>query len=162
MNLNCKLLSLSILFLIHLSSCEEGNTASMDYKSIIKENEVLKVNLSELSYIPLEEKKCNCQFSTNEKSFKLKQFIFVNDHIVTAYLNIDGVLTKFIMLNFKNTSSNTSISTYQANGYKLKVEMKHMTKKQRTQKKVGEITLKAYDGREVVKTFYGECNVKNE
>lgn len=150
----------SILVLMHLSSCE-GKASSLNSKTNQVENASLNIDLTELTYIPFKEDQCNCHLASDIKNYKKQNYIFVNDEIVSAYVNINGVLTKFIMLDYTYLTPQTSIANYKANGFTLSIEMQHYNKKHQRKKKIGKITLKTEGGRSVVKTFYGECSIKN-
>ena len=140
-------------------SCSNENSQAQHYNSKKSDHQSLSLDLTLFSYIPPQINGCTCFLSTNEQEFKKKQYIYVNDYVITSYVSINGVMTKFIMLNFNYKDSDNSVANYKSSQYEMKVEVKHLNdtgKKKR--KKTGKITIKSKDGKTLTKTFYGECN----
>jgi hypothetical protein len=140
-------------------SCSNENSQAQQNNSNKSEHQSLALDLTPFSYIPPQIKGCTCFLSTNEQEFKKKQYIYVNDYVITSYVSINGVMTKFIMLNFNYKDSDNSVANYKSSQYEMKVEVKHLNdtgKKKR--KKTGKITINSKDGKTLTKTFYGECN----
>lgn len=153
----CFLILVSLLFTY---SCNDGETTVQSRKSKTKNEQIqLDLGLETFTYVPPQIKGCSCYLSRNKEEFDQKIYIYVNDFVVTSYVNINGVLTKFIMLNFDYVNSKNSVANYKSFGYEMKVEVFHHDKNKKEEGiKTGKITIKTKDGRTTTKSFYGKCH----
>lgn len=151
--------TICIVTLIFQASCSNDSNASTINKNYHNKNEELQLNLTSFKYLPEEINKCNCLFSSDKTNFSKKKYILISDFIVTSYVSINGVLTKFIMMSYDYQNLNCSTAIYKSSGYDLKVEIMHTKKENKKNKgeKKGKITLTGKDGRSTVNYFYGEC-----
>lgn len=145
-----------VVFFALFYSCTE-NTKSPKHKSQTRQTESLRLNLTAFRFIPEQIKNCYCVFAADKKKFKQKKYILISDIIVTSFVNINGVLTKFIMMSYDYQNPKTSTAIYKSHGYDMKVEIKHLEKEMNKGKKRGKIIITSKDGRTLVKYFYGEC-----
>lgn len=148
----------TILFLLlSIFYACSGDSKLTENKQLEHQNDSIDLKLKAFQYIPDQVKDCGCLFANDKDKFLQKKYILVSDFIVTSFVNINGVLTKFIMMSYDYQNSKTSTAVYKSSGYEMKVEIKHLRKETNKGKKTGKITITTKDGRILVNYFYGEC-----
>lgn len=117
-----------------------------------------KIIASELQTfsMPPEVQGCSCYFAKNKEDFERGEYIYVDDYGNTAYIKLNGKVTKIPMeegdfdpSNFSKTIENENL-TLTIKGRKLKAIDETMTFQ-------GELTLEKKDGSKSVTYIYGEC-----
>lgn len=123
--------------------------------STITEN---KLTIDTFSTFPLEIDGCSCYFSNDSNEFKKQVYIYVNDFAQTSFLKINGVMTKFTQIDFKNIDDKTTEAKAVSGDYKLTIKVIHGEQSgNETSLQSGTIILTDNKGNKIAKTFYGEC-----
>ena len=100
---------------------------------------------------------CSCLFSVDSALSIGKQYIFAYDLAVTAYMKINGVMTKFNQTEFTDAGKNTL--TYFSNGqYQMILESANVKEagKEKTIQ-TGSIRVTDKEGNAFITTYYGIC-----
>jgi len=149
---------ISVIYLTFLFACEQGNPNKNSEQTdhLNTKNEVL--TLDTFSTFPPEIEGCSCYFSNDSTEFKKGEYIYMNDLAQISFLKINGVLTKFTQIEFKDIDKTTIIAKAKSDRYELTIEMKDVKQGgYETSVKSGTIRLTDKNGKTITKTFYGEC-----
>lgn len=145
--------TLTILF-----ACGQGNSN----KSVTQINDTKLgeqvLTIDTFSTFPPEIDGCSCYFSTDSTEFKKGQYIYMDDYAQTSFLKINGVLTKFTQIYFKEIDSLNAKAKFNSGNYEMTIESKDgIQNGDETWLKIGTIILTDKKGKTMTKTFYGEC-----
>lgn len=149
---------LTVITLTFLFACGQSNTNknTTQTDSIIPDNQALTID--PFSTFPPEIDGCSCYFSTDSTEFKKGKYIYMNDYAQTSFLKINGIMTKFTQIDFKEIDSLNLIVKYKSDNYKMTIEAKDgIQNGDETWLKTGTIKLTDKNGKTATKTFYGEC-----
>lgn len=148
------LLIIPIAFIL---SCEQNNSNKNDTQ-VEKNISAKSFTIDTFSTFPPEVDGCSCYFSNNTTEFKQKQFIYMNDFAKTSFLKINGVLTKFTEISFKQINETTTVAKAKSEKFEMTIEVIDGIKNgDETWLKKGTIKLTDKNGTTIIKTFYGEC-----
>jgi len=117
------------LILICFSNIGKGDIKAGSHKpKLLEIKEVFKsknqitsldtINLTIFTELPKDIMGCACYFYLTKSDQKEKRFIFANNFYQTAYISINGKLTKFTLYKHKEDSN---LFEYTNNSYKLNV-----------------------------------------
>jgi hypothetical protein len=131
-----------------------GNSSQVDKLTLDSE----AMSIDTFSTFPPEIDGCSCYFSNDSTEFKKREYIYMNDFAQTSFLKINGVLTKFTQIEFKEIDSVNVKAKYKSNDYEMTIDSKDgMRNGDETWLKTGTIRLTNKKGETLTKTFYGEC-----
>ena len=119
-----------------------------------------EIKIGAFNEFPSEIDGCSCYFSANQKEFKQKKYIYVDDYLDNAYLIINGKKIKFKSIKASVSANGKDvhwIKKFKSNDYQITVETFQTGEIDETSQEKGTITIKSTDGNQVVKTFVGEC-----
>ncbi|WP_316635153.1 hypothetical protein [uncultured Flavobacterium sp.] len=153
------ILSSLIVMIIILASCQKNNLnkdiSQTKDKTIEKQ---VALSIDTFSTFPPEIDGCSCYFSNDSIEFKQEKYIFMNDFAETSFLKINGILTKFTQIDFKEIDSLNTIARYKSGNLNMTIELKDGKQNgDETYLKTGKIKLTNKNGKTITKTFYGEC-----
>ena len=100
---------------------------------------------------------CSCLFSVDSALSTSKQYIFAYDLAVTAYMKINGVMTKFTQTEYTGAGENTLIY-FSGGDYKMILESansKEVEKEKTVQ--TGSIRVTDKEENAFITTYYGVC-----
>jgi len=145
----------TVIVLIFLFACSsKKGVTRIDNLTI--ENQVLAIDT--FSAFPPEIDGCSCYFSNNALELKKGQYIYIDDYAQTSFLKINGILTKFTQIDFKEIDSLKRIAKYKNDNYKMIIQTKDgIQNGDETWLKTGTIKLTDENGKTITTTFYGEC-----
>ena len=153
---NLRSLIMIILLPQLLWSCgqrPQSNTTQITESTSVQD---VQLNIDTFSTFPPEIDGCACYFSTNETEFNNHTYIYADDYQNTAFVSINGVMTKF-ELSTSNNSDEHSIETFVNDEYEIIIDLKQVGQLDETWQKEGTLTITPKNGKEIVKTIYGEC-----
>ena len=108
--------------------------------------------------IPPQIRDGSCYFANDSIDFKNGRYIFMNDNAQSAFIKINGLLTKFTQTDLKKINKENTIIKYTNNQYQLMVEVKNGKPIfYETTIKAGTIILSDKNGNTLKRIFYGEC-----
>jgi len=114
--------------------------------------------LDTFSIFPPEIDGCSCCFSNDSIEFAHNKYIYANDFAQTAFLKVNGVITKFNQVDFKEIDSENIVARYQSDNYEFTIEVKDGEPiGEEARLKTGIITLNDKKGNVLRKKFYGTC-----
>lgn len=134
----------------------KGKSEKNDFKSDV--NVEMTLSIDTFSISPAEIDGCSCYFSNNPEEFKKGEYIYMNDFAQISFLKINGVLTKFTQIEFKNIDSKTTEAKAVSGEFQLVIKVKRGEQSgEETQIQTGTIILTDKSGNRIEKTFYGDC-----
>jgi hypothetical protein len=153
------ILKISLVFLlIWLSACNTNNASkngTTNKKTNIKKQ---GITIGTFSNFPPEIDGCSCCYSKDSLDLKNGSYLYVNDFEQTSFLNINGILTKFIQSEWKELNKTTRTAKAKSDQYELTIEIHDVRKNgDETWINTGTITVKDKNGNRTTRTFYGEC-----
>ncbi|AFD08600.1 hypothetical protein Solca_3596 [Solitalea canadensis DSM 3403] len=123
-----------------------------------KESNSLSLTLDSFSSFPPEIEGCSCCFAKDSVAYMKRQYIYMNDFGQTSFLTINGVITKFTQVEFKEIDSLNVKAKYESDNYEMIIESKDgIQNGDETWLKTGTIKLSDKNGKIITTTFYGEC-----
>lgn len=149
---------LTVIILIFLFACGQDNSNKnvLQTDIIITKSQMLTIDT--FSTFPPEIDGCSCYFSNDSTEFKNHKYIYANDYAETSFLKINGVITKFIQIDFKEIDSLNVIEKYKSDSFEMIIELKEgIQNGDETWLKTGTIKLTDKTGKTLTKKFYGEC-----
>ena len=116
-------------------------------------------SIDTFSVFPPEIKGCACYSSNNENEFQVNKYIYANDYGDNAFVSINGVMTKFKLIKVNQLEKKHTISKGMSEDkkFELIIDIKEIGEIDETWQHQGFLKLKHKDGKEIVKTIYGEC-----
>lgn len=147
------IVAMTILFACG-QNISDKNATQLD--NVVIENQVLTIDT--FSTFPPEIDGCSCYFSNDSTEFNRGMYIYMNDYAQTSFLKINGVLTKFTQIEFKEIDSLSTKEKYKSDNYEMTIESNDgIQNGDETWLKYGTIKLINKKGETITKTFYGEC-----
>ena len=144
-------------FLLLLLGCQLNSSKSPKSSNILKTKKQ-SISIDTFSTFPSEIDGCSCYFSKDSTDFKNGAYIYMNDYNKISFLKINGVLTKFTQINFKQINKSKSISKSTSDNYELTIEERNVKQNgDETSLIEGTIKLKDKNGKIISSVFYGEC-----
>jgi hypothetical protein len=155
MNYSNVLILIALMPLFALGQNSQTGKLSYSNERSNKDN-LLKID--SFSSIPSEIDGCSCYFSNNEKEYKNKAYIYVNDFANISFMKINGIMTRFIQFDFKKKKDNTTIAKYKSDQYQMEVYVKKIKPiGEEVSLMIGTIKLTGKFGETIAINFYGEC-----
>lgn len=114
------------------------------------------------STFPPEIDGCSCYFSNNENEFKSNVHIYVDDYQDASFININGVLTKFKLVDSKQVSEKHLIKKYNNKDFELTIDIKQIGQIDETWLQKGTLKLTRKGGKTITKDIYGECGCQTK
>ncbi len=115
-------------------------------------------SIDTFSIFPPEIDGCSCLFSNDSNEYNNGKFIYMNDLAQTAFLKVNGVLVKFIQIDFKEINSLKTIAKYISDEYEMSIEVISGSNNDiKNGINTGTIKLINKKGETISKKFYGEC-----
>jgi hypothetical protein len=109
------------------------------------------------STFPPEIDGCSCYFSNNEKEFKNNIYVYVDDYQDTSFVRINGIMTKFKLVDSKQISEKHLIKKYDNKDFELIIDIKQVGQLDETWQQKGTFKLTRKGGKTITKNIYGEC-----
>jgi len=125
----------------------------------LSDNQILSIDT--FSTFPSEISGCGCYFSINSAEFKKDEYIFMCDIDKTSFLKINGVLTKFTLI--EDSAKGEALSgrfkaKFKSDNYEIEIEYSKTGEHgYESSNMKGTIKLTDKNGKTVVKTMYGLC-----
>ena len=106
--------------------------------------------------MPAEVQGCSCYFAKNKEDFDKGKYIYVDDYGNTAYIKLNGKVTKIPMQegDFDPSDFSKTISNEQ---FTVSIKGRKLKELDETMQFQGELTLQKKDGTKSVTHIYGEC-----
>lgn len=100
---------------------------------------------------------CSCLFSVDSALSINKQYIFAYDLAVTAFMKINGVMTKFTQTEYTSAGENTLIY-FSSGEYQMILESANSTEKGKEKTiQTGSIRVTDKENNAFITTYYGLC-----
>jgi hypothetical protein len=149
---------LTIVTSTFLFACGQSNSSkSVSQAENIRSN-LQGLTIDNFSTFPPEIDGCSCYFSNDSTEFKKGEYVYMNDYAQTSFLKINGILTKFTQIDFKEIDSLNVKAIYKSDNYEMTIESKDgIQNGDETWLKTGTIKLSNKKGQTITKKFYGEC-----
>jgi hypothetical protein len=146
------------MMLILILACGQSNSN----KDTLQTNDVTLddsiLSLDTFSTFPPEIDGCSCCFSNDSTEYKKSHYIYMNDYAQTCFVKINGTLTKFVQIDFKENDSREIKAKYKNDSYEMTIESKEVIRNgDETWLQTGTIKVTNKKGKTIVKPFYGEC-----
>jgi len=154
----CLILLVVACSILACSENKQGSDSSSTDTTSTKQPEAGAISIDTFSSFPPAIDGCSCYFATDSIGLQAKAYIYVSDFDKVSYLKINGVLTKFTQILYKEISSTEIVITAQGGDYELTIKATNgKPSGDETRLQTGTITLTNKKGNKVVKKFYGEC-----
>lgn len=146
--------SIFLLFLFALIfSCEDSKTEKAG-----SHPDSGALSIDTFSVIPDEIDGCACYFSNNAAEFSNGAFIYINDFSETAFMKINGELTRFHQTSFYKPDSSSTIAKASSGEFQMIMELRDSVPAGvESSIKSGKIRVTDQEGKFVEKFFVGEC-----
>lgn len=156
---NDSILKISIVFLwISFSACNENNASKNTTKTKNTNIKNQELTIGTFPNFPPEIDGCSCYYSKDSLDLKNGSYLYANDFEQTSFLNINGILTKFIQSEWKELNKTTRTAKGKSAQYELTIEIHDVRKNgDETWINTGIINVKDKNGNKTTRTFYGEC-----
>lgn len=150
-----------IVFIVFICACKESHHPEHSAEQA-QNTPVSKQILTMDSFsVSPETDSCSCFFSTDSIAYQQQQYRFAYDLETTAYMKINGVMTKFNQIEY-GVSGDNSVTIFQSDLYKMYLELKDVQEKgKETTLQSGSIRVMDNQGNMALTPFYGECGCKN-
>jgi hypothetical protein len=136
---------------------DDSSSSSSSSEEGVNANDLV-LTLDTFSTFPPEIDGCACYFCNDSLEFEKRLYIYANDYAQTSFLKINGVMTKFVQIDFKELSTTTTIAKAISDQYEMTIEcIDGIQSGDETWINTGTIKLTDKKGRTLTKTFYGEC-----
>ncbi len=151
---------LIILLFISCNNQQPSGVAEDSVKRITVEmqNSPHVFSIQSFTDFPEEILGCSCYFSFDSTEFKNKKYIYAANYDSIAFVNIDGNMQRFTLINREEKENNDIEAAYKNDHYTLSVFIKDEKQNgYETRLKTGEIRITDTQGNIVRQRFYGEC-----
>jgi hypothetical protein len=136
----------------------EGESAQGNYQVTEKSLKHETLSIDTFSTSPPEIDGCSCFFSNDSVTYEQGEYIYMDDYDRTAFLKINGVLTKFTRIESNEADSLNETSSYKSEGFEMIIEEKAgRPVGDEASVITGTIHLMTNDGKNASKQFYGVC-----
>lgn len=115
------------------------------------------LTLDVFSQFPPEIDGCACYFSEGEEAFSRNAWLYADDYVNTAFLSINGEMTRFSLTDSATPSETRTVKTFRHDAYELTLDITQVGQLDETWQQKGKLVLKAKDGTEISRDIYGEC-----
>lgn len=115
------------------------------------------ISIDTFSEAPAELTGKSCKFSVDAAGLKGRKYIYMNDCGKTAFMKINGVVTKFTNPEFREVDKTTSLARSKSDQYVMILEVKTGPGTEGPLK-TGTITVTDKTGKEGKTKYYGECS----
>jgi hypothetical protein len=115
------------------------------------------ISIDTFSTFPEEIDGCSCYFSNNENDFKRNVYIYVDDYQEKSFMHINGILTKFKLIDSKQISKNHQLKTFDNKDFELTIDIIQVGQIDETWQQKGTLKLTRKGGQTTTKDIYGEC-----
>ena len=144
--------------LIFLLGCVQNNSNENPQRSNDPQTENQILTIDTFSTFPAEIDGCSCYFSNDSSEFKKSHFIYMNDYAQICFVKLNGVLTKFVQIDFKENDSREINAKYKNDSYEIIIESTGAIQNgDETWLQTGTIKVTDKNGKTITKPFYGEC-----
>ena len=100
---------------------------------------------------------CACYFSNSKEEFKNKSYVYVDNYQDTAFVCINGLMTKFKLVDSKEISEKHLIKRFDNDDFELIIDIKEIGQLDETWQQKGSLKLTRKGGKTIIKKIYGEC-----
>ena len=158
-----KKLSKAFYFLVlcpcFLISCEsrKEQVAKQRIEEFLSKDPVWQLN--PITEFPESIDGCSCYFSRNNQEFEKGKYIYLNDFASLSYLNINGELVEFNLVQSSDSTSKAKFHLYRSKKFELKVTIEKETDLDEELAKLeGKLLLKDLKtGQTKTFSYVGEC-----
>jgi hypothetical protein len=147
-----------VVLLLALFSCKQP--ANEQTQSEIGDNsyDSTAFSLDSFTEFPEEVRGCSCYFGLDSAAFAQGRYEFVSDFGETAFVSINGEMTKFARISHEEVDSVTTKSRYEHADFWLSVELKDgPALDYEVSRKTGKLTLGNKNGKEIGVDLFGVC-----
>jgi hypothetical protein len=147
-----------LLLVLALVSCKRPANEQLQTETEVAKQDTTAFSLDSFTEFPSEVMGCSCYFGLDSASFAQGQYEFVSDFGETAFVSINGEMTKFTRISREEVDSVTTKSRYEnldfwltiqlIDGRALDYEVSRMT---------GKMTLGNKSGKEISVDLFGVC-----
>lgn len=149
---------LTVLTLTFLLACGQNNSSEKEQQADNSQTDNRTLTIDTFSTFPPEIDGCSCYFSNDSTEFKNSHYIYMNDYAQTCFVKLNGVLTKFVQIDFKENDSREIKAKYKNDSYEMIIESKGATQNgDETWLQTGTIKVTDKKGKTITRSFYGEC-----
>lgn len=115
------------------------------------------LRIDTFSTFPPEIDGCSCYFSATAKELKSSTYLYADDYQKTAFVRINGVMTKFQLKETKTLAGKHTIKKFTNKAFDLVIDIKQTGQIDETWQQKGTLKLTSKDGKTVLKNIVGEC-----
>jgi hypothetical protein len=116
-----------------------------------------KITISTFTEFPPEIDGCSCYYSANESKFKSRIYLYADNLNNSAFVSINGTMTKFGLNKNDSLSPTKSRKTFSNEKYQVKIEVEQVGESGETWQQKGIMEIKSKTGDEMKIDIYGEC-----
>ncbi len=143
-----------IVYLLGCSGAEKSEVNEKKVPSI----ELEDIQIQVIEKWPDEIDGCSCYSSRNQDELKKREYIYMDDYVDNAFMNISGRIESFRLIKSDTlASSESSKETWTNERFELIIETEQIGQIEETWQHKGKLTLKSNDGAIIEKEIYGEC-----
>lgn len=150
-------LGVVVLFLA-LFSCKQPAQEQAQSETAASPDDLTAFSLDSFTEFPEEVRGCSCYFGLDSAAFAQGHYEFVSDFGETAFVSINGEMTKFARISHEEVDSVTTKSRYGHADFWLSVELKDgPALDYELSRKTGKLTLGNKNGKEIGVDLFGVC-----
>jgi hypothetical protein len=149
-------LSLGVILFAGVLAFGRSGSETPESRSPEEAVATLPITIGTFSETPPEITGLSCKFSVDAAGLKTRKYIYMNDCGKTAFMKINGVLTKFTNPEFRQYDETTSLAKSKSDQYEMILQVKTGPGTESLPKS-GTITVSDKKGREVTTKYYGAC-----
>jgi hypothetical protein len=140
-----KIILILVLISCKTDSNKEETTQNQETNTVVKKDYKVTMSLESMDIkdFPPEIDGCACYFSTTPTAFKNGKYVYATNYRDTAFLKLNGVITKFILKKAEGQDKTSFIWTN--DNYILLVETIQQSQIDETWQQTGKMVLKSED-----------------
>jgi hypothetical protein len=157
---------LLILSLVVIYSCGQNTTSTETTTTATTQAPVQvhqdsaapqSITMNTFNKFPIEISGCACYFSRDVQGFLDGANIFVGNYENLGFVQINGVMTKFTLVDTKKESEKHVIKKYENEAFELIMDIQETGHIDKTWQNKGTIKLTKKGGKTIIQDIFGEC-----
>ncbi len=153
-----KIILVLVLISCKTDSNKEETIQNQETNTVVKKDYKVTMSLESMDFkdFPPEIDGCACYFSTTPTAFKNGKYVYATNYRDTAFLKLNGVITKFILKKAEGPDDKTNL-IWKNDNYTLLVETIQQSQIDETWQQTGKMVLKSEDKILLEREIIGEC-----
>ena len=116
-----------------------------------------EITINHFKDFPDEINGCACYFSADKDDFIKGSYIYADNYGDTAFISINGVMTKFMLTKQTDVTEGYWIKVYNNDEYEVTVDSEEVWQVNQTWLQKGRMTVRSKKGATTTENIYGEC-----